>query len=261
MNIKIGDYEVRFANTHDERRQVRQLRYKVFCEEEGTIATDKQTKLHEEYDSYDLHAKYLIVLHKNKVVGTYRIIDQDAANKMGGFYTESEFDISKIKNSGQNIAEVSRACVDSEYREKKTPLRLLWIGLNKYIEDNKIDILFGMASWKGTNPSNSANAISYLYYNHLSPSKLRSTVDKNKLSKDINPNLTKMDLLPKDSINADIARKEMTPLIKGYLDLNATFGNGIFIDKTFNSYEILVVLRTCDINPTYKRFFSARHDR
>lgn len=261
MTIKIGDYEVRFATTPEERRQVRQLRYKVFCEEEGAKPTKKQKELQEEYDKFDTYAAYLAVFHKNKIVGTYRIIDRKAAEKMGGFYTESEFDISKIKNSNFRIAEMSRACVAYEYRQKNIPLRLLWIGLNQYIEDNKIDILFGMASWKGTNPLISSNAISYLYHNHLSPLKLRATVNTDKLPKDIDPKLVKMGILQKNLVDFDTARKEMPPLIKGYLDLNATFGDGVFIDKRFNSYEIFVVLQTHDINPAYKKFFSQRLGR
>jgi len=261
MAIKIGDYEVRLTNTEEERRQVRQLRYKVFCEEEGAIATKKQKDLHEEYDKYDAYAKYLALFHKGKIIGTYRIIDRNAAEKMGGFYSESEFDISKIKNSGKNIVEVSRACIASEYRDKKTPLRLLLMGLNQYIENNKIDILFGMASWNGTNPLESANAISYLYHNHLTPSNLRAKVDKTKLSKSIDSKLTQMDMLPKDSVDSASAREEMPPLLKGYLDFNAKVGNGVFIDKKFNSYEVLIVLQTHNINPMYKKFFTSRTER
>ena len=261
MAIKIGDYEVRLTNTEEERRQVRQLRYKVFCEEEGAMATKKQKDLHEEYDKYDTYAEYLAVFHKGKIIGTYRIIDRNAAEKMGGFYSETEFDISKIKNSGKNIAEISRACIAKEYRDKKTPLRLLWMGLNEYIEKNKIDMLFGMVSWVGTNPLDSSEAISYLYYNHLSPSNLRATVDRNNLPKGIDKNLTKMTILPKDSVNFNVARKKMPSLLKGYLDLNATVGDGVFVDKQFNSHEIFMVLRTSDINPVYKKFFTSRTPR
>ena len=258
MSLKLDDYEVKFADTLEESRQVRQLRYRVFCEEDGAIATPEQKKLHEEYDFYDTYAKYLIILHKNKVIGSYRIIDAESARKNGGFYSETEFDISKIKNSGQNIVELSRACIEQEYRKKKIPLWLLWAGLNRYIMDNKIDISFGMVSWKGTNPLDSANAISYLYHNRLSPIALRATVDKNKLPKDINQRLLNMNILQKNDIDSNIARKEMPPLLKGYLDLNATFGDGIFIDKKFNSYEVLTVLQTRDINPKFQEFFTNR---
>lgn len=253
MSIKLGDYEVRFVKTLSERRQVRQLRYKCFIEEEGATATKEQKELREEYDAYDVFAKYLCVFHKNKVVGVYRIIDRKAAEQMGGFYSETEFDISKIKKSGKNIAEMSRACVESEYRDKKIVLRLLWAGLDEYIKQNKIDILFGMASWAGTNPTDSAKAISYLYHNHLAPTNIRAQIDKSKLANDVDSKLTKMDMVPKETLDFKSARREMPPLIKGYLGLNAKFGNGVFIDKKFNSYEVLVVLQTNDIPNEYRR--------
>ena len=96
MAIKVRDYEVRLTRTKEERKQVRQLRYNVFCLEENASATEEQKNLGEEYDSYDTYADYMAVFHNNKIVGTYRIIDRDAAEKMGGFYTEREYNLSKI---------------------------------------------------------------------------------------------------------------------------------------------------------------------
>ena len=255
MSIKVRDFEVRLTRTKEERRQVRALRYRVFVEEEGASATEEQKNLREEYDSYDRFAEYLGVFHNGKIVGTYRIINRDAAEKMGGFYTETEFDISKIKKSGANIAEMSRACVAPEYRENALVMRLLWVGLGEYIVRNKIGIVFGVASWTGTNPAASAQAISYLYYNHLSPLRLRATVDTTKLVDGVNPKLTRMNILPAVFVDSNMARREMTPLIKGYLRINATFGRGVFIDKPFNTYDVFVMLRTRDMNAVYKKHF------
>ena len=97
MAIKVRDFEVRLTRNKEERKQVRQLRYKVFVEEEGANTTEEQRALGEEYDAYDRYAEYMAVFHNGRVVGTYRIIDRNAAEKMGGFYTENEFNISKIK--------------------------------------------------------------------------------------------------------------------------------------------------------------------
>ncbi len=72
MAIKLGDYEVRFARSLQERSQVRALRYKCFIEEDGASATEEQRKLREEWDAWDVFAKYLTVFHKDKVVGVYQ---------------------------------------------------------------------------------------------------------------------------------------------------------------------------------------------
>lgn len=260
MSIKVRDFEVRLTRTKEERRQVRALRYRVFVEEEGASATEEQKNLREEYDSYDRFAEYLAVFHNGTIVGTYRIINRDAAEKMGGFYSETEFDISKIKKSGANIVEMSRACVAPEYRDNALVMRLLWVGLGEYIVRNKIGIVFGVASWTGSNPAMSAQAISYLYYNHLSPLRLRATVDPTGLADGVNPKLTRMNILPEVFVDPVLARREMTPLVKGYLRINATFGRGVFIDKPFNSYDVFVMLETRKMDATYKKRFFGTDD-
>ena len=260
MAIKVRDYEVRLTRNKDERRQVRQLRYDVFVEEEDASATEEQRNLREEYDSFDRYAEYLAVFHNGKIVGTYRIIDRNAAEKMDGFYTESEFNISKIKKVDGNIAEMSRACVNREYRDNALVMRLLWAGLGEYIVRRKIAILFGVASWVGTKPVESAQAISYLYYNHLSPLGLRATVLSENFAPDVNPKLSRMNILPREFVDEADARRQMTPLIKGYLRLGATFGRGVFIDKPFNTYDVFVIKKKKKIDAAYQKHFLGREN-
>ena len=260
MAIKVRDYEVRLTRNKEERRQVRALRYEVFVEEEGASATEEQKNLREEYDAFDRYAEYLAVFHNGKIVGTYRIIDRNAADKMDGFYTESEFNISKIKRVDGNIAEMSRACVQREYRDNALVMRMLWAGLGEYIVRRKIAILFGVASWVGTKPVESAQAISYLYYNHLTPLGLRATVLSENFADGVNPKLSRMNILPREFVDENDARHQMTPLIKGYLRLGATFGKGVFIDKAFNSYDVFVMVQTKNIDAAYQKHFLGREN-
>lgn len=255
MAIKVRDYEVRLTRTKEERKLVRQLRYSVFVEEEGASATEEQKQLREEYDDFDRFADYMAVFHGDKVVGTYRIIDREAAEKMDGFYTETEYNLSKLKRTRGNIAEMSRACVAADYRDGGLVMRMLWMGLGEYIAKHQITILFGVASWVGYDPSDSAQAISYLYYNHLSPSNLRTTVLSENFADDVNPKLSRMNILPRIYVSEEKARKEMTPLIKGYLRLGATFGKGVFIDKPFNTYDVFVLMETKKIAAAYQKHF------
>ena len=260
MAIKVRDFEVRLTRNKEERKQVRQLRYKVFVEEEGAGTTEEQRALGEEYDAYDRFAEYMAVFHQGRVVGTYRIIDRNSAEKMGGFYTENEFNISKIKKYRGNIAEMSRACVDPAYRENALVMRMLWAGLGEYIVRRKIGVLFGVASWVGTKPVKSAQAISYLYYNHLTPSRLRATVLPEKFAEGVNPKLSRMNILPREFIDESDARHEMTPLIKGYLRLGASFGKGVFVDVPFNSYDVFVMIETRKMDAAYQKHFLGREN-
>ena len=255
MAIKVRDYEVRLTRNKEERRMVRALRYDVFCEEEGAFATEEQKNLREEYDSFDRFAEYMAVFHNGNVVGCYRIIDRAAAEKMGSFYTESEYNISKIKKVRGNIAEMSRACVDAKYRDNALVMRLLWAGLSEYVLRRKVRVLFGVASWVGQKPGLSAHAISYLYYNRLAPARLRATVLAENFHESLNPALSRMNIMPKIFVDDEEALRQMPPLIKGYLRVGADFGNGVFIDKGFNTYDVFVTLQTKNISATYQKHF------
>ncbi|MDR2269252.1 MAG: GNAT family N-acetyltransferase [Rickettsiales bacterium] len=256
MAIKIRNYEVRLTRNKEERKLVRQLRYRCFIEEEGFPATEEQKELHEEYDDFDTHADYMAVFHDGKIIGTYRIIDREASEKLGGFYSETEFDITKIKKRNGNIAEMSRACIDAEYRENPLVMSMLWMGLGEYIQRKKIQILFGMVTWFGGNPVDSAHALSYLYYNHLSPISLRAALDMNKMDERVNPKMTRMNILPRVFVDKDRAFKEMPALLKGYLRLNGTFGKGVSICPRENNYSIFVMVLTKSINRAYQKRFT-----
>lgn len=254
MSIKIQDYEVRLAKNEAERRLVRQLRYKCFVEEEGAHPTAEQKKLREEWDGFDSHADYMVVFHRGEAVGTYRIITREIA-KITGFYTETEFSLGKIKRVRGRIAEMSRACVDPDYREDGMAIRMLWLGLGDYVKKNEIRLLFGVASWNGANPRESAQAIAYLYHNHLAPLSLRASVIKKNFAKGVDRRLGRMNIVPKRAVDKALAFAQMSPLIRGYLRLGAEFGRGVFIDKPFNTYDVFVVIQVSRLNPAYKQRF------
>jgi len=260
MAIKIQDYEVRLVKNSDERRDVRRLRYRCFVEEEGASATAEQRELKEEWDEYDRCANFIGVFRGKQLVGTYRMIEREDAEKMGGFYTETEFNITKIKKARGNICEMSRACVAPEERENGLVMRMLWLGIGDDIAKKRISLLFGIASWTGTKSVESAHALSYLYYNHLSPLSLRAVVDADKLADDIDPRLTKMNILPPAFVDKNTALRQMTPLVRGYLRLGATFGKGVFIDQIFNSYDVFVTVQTKNITAAYQKHFTGDED-
>lgn len=260
MAIKIRDYEVRLTRNKDERKLVRQLRYRCFVEEEGFPVTDEQKSLKEEWDSYDTYASYIGVFHKGKIVGTYRILDRDAAEKMDGFYSETEFDITKIKKRRGNIAEMSRACIDKEYRDSSLVMSMLWMGLSEYIQKHKVQLLFGMVSFAWCTPIDRAQAVSYVYYHHLAPMNLRATIKLDKLDPAVHPKMTKMNILPKIWVDKEKAYKEMPPLMKGYLRLNGKFGNGSCIVPKEHGFDLSVIVLTKNISKAYQKRFAGKPD-
>ena len=52
-------------------------------------------------------------------------------------------------------------------------MHLLWNGLASYVLEREIELLFGVASFHGTDPAPLAEALSYLHHEHLAPPDLR----------------------------------------------------------------------------------------
>ena len=60
-----------------------------------------------------------------------------------------------------------------------------------------------------------------------------------------------MDLLPKEAIDTKRALHMLPPLVKAYLRLGATFGDGAVVDYQFGTTDVFVVLHVADIDARY----------
>ena len=116
----------------------------------------------------------------------------------------------------------------------------LWGGLAGYVADHQIDILFGVASFHGTNPQSLAAPLSLLHHSHLAPPELRVRARAE--------HFQPMNLTSRQSLDRRGAMIAMPPLIKAYLRLGGTVGEGAFVDHTFNTTDVCLILQTSDVN-------------
>ncbi len=246
--ISADGIEVRLAQNRDEVAAAQRIRYRVFYEEMGAKPTPGMQALELDYDDYDQVCDHLLVLAEGEVVGTYRLIRRAAAHHVGRFYSAGEFDISPFVNTPGEILELGRSCVDARWRHRGT-LQMLWQGLAAYMVEHQVQVLFGCGSLPGTDPEILAPQLAYLRDNHLAPQELRASA------------LPQQDRVDFASINAQWdARKvlaSLPPLLKGYLRLGGTIGDGAVIDHQFNTTDVLVIVNAANIAGRYVKRFSA----
>ena len=137
----------------------------------------------------------------------------------------------------------------AEYRTKPI-LNLLWQGIADYITDNKIDLLFGCASFQGTNIDDIALQLSYMHHYHSTPDDIAPVALP---SRNID-----MNIIPKDEINEKRAFASLPPLIKGYLRLGATIGHGAVIDEQFNTTDVCIVVQTHLMTDRYRKYYERK---
>ncbi|NIY72895.1 GNAT family N-acetyltransferase [Marivivens donghaensis] len=241
---------VRLASTPDEVRAAQRLRYRVFVEELGGDGplVDHDAKI--EADAFDPFFQHLLLIDtaKDEVVGVYRLLTCEAAKAAGGFYSESEFDLTALKASGRKLLELGRSCLAPKYRGG-TGMFHLWTALAEFVAQNEIDILFGVASFHGTDIDQLAPSLSLLHARHLAPVEISAT------AKPYQP----MNLLDVAGIDRVAAMKQVPALIKGYLKIGGFVGDGAYIDHQFNTTDVCLILDTERLNPAQAALY--RKDR
>ncbi|MGO2958821.1 MAG: GNAT family N-acetyltransferase [Acetobacter sp.] len=253
--LRGGNLSVRIAQTEAERDAAQALRYRVFYEEMGAHPDAETLRLKRDFDEFDAVADHLLVIDNaiapdaRGVVGTYRLVQSDAAAKIGRFYSSSEYDISPLTDFPGRLLEVGRSCVDKDYRGRAA-MQLLWRGIASYIFLHRIDVLFGCASLQGTDPDANADELTYLYHNHLAPPALRVKALPER----------RVEMLRKDPHTLDF-RKCLTglpPLVKGYLRLGGYVGDGAVIDPQFNTTDVAVLVKSELLADKYYRHYERR---
>ena len=148
VELRSGSLGVRLAETESEKDAARALRYRVFYEEMGAIPNENIRNLKRDFDEYDEFSDYLLVIDYNKisdherVVGTYRLIRKENADKAGGFYSRAEYDLSVLQEYPGNLLEVGRSCVHPldhfRCRLELPPLIKGYLRLGGYVGDGAV---------------------------------------------------------------------------------------------------------------------------
>lgn len=258
-----GSLEIRLAATKKDIRRAQRLRFKVFYEDGGAVAQAGATLVRRDICRFDMHCDHLLVFDmaaknsfgrsKPKVVGTYRLLRREAAERHGGFYSQSEFDIAPLlaRHESKNFLELGRSCVHPKYRSKRV-IELLWRGLWIYAKHHHVDVLIGCASLPGINPLALALPLSFLHH--------QASADVEWQVKPHQGRAVPMGILDSAAVDARKGVAALPPLVKAYLRVGAKFGNGAVIDKQFGTIDVFTVMPLAEIEDRYIAYFGSPED-
>ena len=250
---------LRLARDAQDLAAAQRLRYQVFVQELGAGGTmvDHQARL--ERDAYDEVFEHLLLIDETRpssgldpVVGVYRLLTSDRMALTGRYYSEDEFDLAPLKATGRKLVELGRSCVHPDYRGGASML-LLWNGLADFVLERGIEVMFGAASFHGTDPAPLAPALSYLHHHHLAPEGLRVRAK--------GPNRQDMALMAPQTLHRAAAMELVPALIKAYLRLGGYVGDGAYIDHAFNTIDVCLVMDTEKMSARHRAFYVRRNGR
>lgn len=253
MQSQPSSLSTRLAETPEDIMAAQRVRYDVFVTELGSdgAGVDHENRL--ETDEFDPFFDHLLLIDDNapsgvlgNVVGVYRLLRQEKAEEIGRFYSESEYDLSKLKTSGRRLLELGRSCLLPDYRGGPAMYHL-WNGLADYVLQHEIEVLFGVASFHSVDPQDIAGPLSLLHYRHLAPEDLRVRANADAFQP--------MNLIPSEDLDAKTAMLATPALIKAYLRLGGFVGEGAFIDHEFNTTDVCLIMDTDRMNARQRSIY------
>jgi putative hemolysin len=238
-NTQRSTLAITLAKSAFEVREAQRLRYRIFAEECGVQLPTRSLGIDE--DEFDFYCDHLIVRDtaRDEVVGTYRILTSWKAKEAGRFYSETEFDLTKLKPLVPRIVEVGRSCIHPDYRQGSV-ITLLWAGLAQYMMRGGYEYLMGCASISLADGGSLATE-TYLSLRDtcMSPGYWRVVPHRPYLIDACH--LSGKPILP--------------PLVKGYVRLGAYICGEPGWDEQFNTADLLMLLPLSRMNPRYARHF------
>ncbi|KAA2316960.1 GNAT family N-acetyltransferase [Pseudooceanicola sediminis] len=254
MTFAPPQFETRLARSAEELAAAQHLRYRVFVQELGGTGAMVDHAAQLERDRFDPFFDHLLLLDharpgalRDQVVGVYRLLTDDRAREMGQFYSADEYDLGVLTASGRKLLELGRSCLHPDYRGGEAMFQL-WNALSEYIADRGIEVLFGVASFHGTDTAALAPSLSLLHARHLAPDDLRVRAQPS--------SYLAMDQIAESDLDRVAAMKAVPPLIKGYLKLGGFVGEGAFVDHAFNTVDICLVLDMARLNEKQSRLYT-----
>lgn len=238
-----GGITVAWARTQDEIRQAQRLRFDVFA---GEMGARLQTPLEgHDIDLFDDYCEHLLVRDSatHEVIGTYRVLTPAQARRAGSFYSDTEFDLVRLRQLRSRMVELGRSCVHPDHRHGGVILAL-WGALAEFMVRNGLDTMIGCASipmlHNGAVSGDAAASIwRQLRETHLAP-----------IEHQVTPRLA----LPVEQLD-DSLPVEPPALIKGYLRLGAKVLGPPAWDPDFNTADLPMMMRIQDLPPRYRKHF------
>ncbi len=238
--IAAGSLEVAVARSAEEIEALQRLRYSVFSEEMKAVFPDSAVGI--DADAYDAWCEHLMVREQatGRIVGTYRLLTPVNAARLGGYYSESEFDLSGLGARRSLVIELGRSCIHPDYRNGAV-IMLLWAGIAGVVKHLKLRYVIGCASVSLRDGGATAAHV----WNEARGGMAKAS--------DL-PVLRPHHPYPVNRLDADLPART-PPLIKGYIKAGARICGEPAWDPDFNTADFPVFLDVEDMDRRYRRHF------
>jgi putative hemolysin len=269
-------FTVKWANCEADVCSAQQLRYQVFIVEMGAVPNHEFSLLNEqrEGDRFDSFCDHLLIYAPAPIsfssdqsaltgplIGTCRVLRPEQAQRAGGLYCETEFDLGPLAPLRGDTLELGRTCVHPDWRSGSVVLAM-WRALGQFMTTYRLQTMIGCASvWLGDDGALAGSIWEQLRSTHLVEPRwqiqprtpmLLPVCASNHLPA---AHDTAQSAATNVVCSVDHARVPIPALIKGYLRCGARLLGPPARDVAFNTADLPMIMHFGEITSRYRKHF------
>jgi len=200
-------------------------------------------------DRFDATARHVLVCDRQTqvVVGAFRM-SLLSGEQIADSYAAQFYGLEALTQFEGAMLELGRFCIHPAQTDPDI-LRIAWAALTAYVDLNAVQMLFGCASFAGTQTAPYKDAFALLRARHLGPAQWQ-------------PAVTAPEVFAygaQTAIRPDLARANATmpPLLRSYLLMGGWVSDHAVIDRAMGTLHVFTALETAAIPAARKRLLRA----
>ena len=237
-------YSTRIAESLADVQACQALRQLAFSRAEKTDGRLDQ-------DAFDAICTHILVqeVETQSLVCCFRILPLSGGVEVGRSYSAQFYELSGLSNFTGPMVEMGRFCIHPAYCDPDI-LRIAWGEVTRYVDRNKIEMLFGCSSFRGTDAEAYLDVFAMLKDRHLAPQHWLPRVKA--------PAVFRFaQALRWRKPDAKLAMSRMPSLLRTYLMMGGWVSDHAVVDCHMDTLHVFTGLEINAIPPVRKRLLRA----
>ncbi|MGR3572103.1 GNAT family N-acetyltransferase [Brevirhabdus sp.] len=172
------------------------------------------------------------------LVCCFRLLVLHGAADLARSYAGAVYDLRALRRFDAPMLEMGRFCLHPDWHDHDI-LRVAWAAATAIVDARGVRLLFGCASFAGTDPQAYASTFSLLSRHHLGPARWL-------------PRRRAAETLPlRNAGGAGLAgadarrgKRDMPPLLRSYLGMGGWVGDHLVVDRDLGTMHVFTALQT-----------------
>jgi putative hemolysin len=239
LTLRKGRYAARMAETDADRDAVQRLRARVFRHDRGPDA-----------DDFDARCDHVLVEDQRTgtLVCCFRLLRFGSGAEIGRSYSAQFYELSALEAFEGPMVEMGRFCIHPDHHDADI-LRVAWGAMTAYVDACGVEMMFGCASFHGTEARAYYDAFALLRDRHLAPKRWLPRVKA--------PKVFRFARRLRRRPNLKAAQATLPPLLRTYLLMGGWVSDHAVVDRDLGTLHVFTGLEIGAIPPARKRLLRA----